>query len=227
MKQKLFAAVLALLLLSCAVLPGFAAEVDPDETGSITINAVYDGKKIRGGVLSIYLIATLEEDDNGDYYYKTKSDFTSVVKEFTTENITSTTIPTKLQEQLTKKGLLSKYAARDIVDAEGQVEFKNLELGVYLVVQTKAATGYQKMKPFLVTVPVYENGEYVYDVTADSKVSPPPKPTEAPPETTKPSGKLPQTGQLNWPVPVLAAAGLTLFTIGTLLRRGRKEEYEG
>jgi uncharacterized membrane protein len=35
---------------------------------------------------------------------------------------------------------------------------------------------------------------------------------------------LPQTGQLNWPVPVLAFAGLTLVLLGAALRRSGKEE---
>ena len=39
--------------------------------------------------------------------------------------------------------------------------------------------------------------------------------------------KLPQTGQLNWPVPMLALAGLCLFIVGWALRfRSRKEDYE-
>lgn len=39
--------------------------------------------------------------------------------------------------------------------------------------------------------------------------------------------KLPQTGQLNWPVPVLAACGLLLFGLGWGLKRsGRRNENE-
>jgi hypothetical protein len=40
------------------------------------------------------------------------------------------------------------------------------------------------------------------------------KPTTDVPETKVPKTKLPQTGQLWWPVPVLAAGGLVLFAIG-------------
>ena len=35
---------------------------------------------------------------------------------------------------------------------------------------------------------------------------------------------LPQTGQLNWPVPVLAVSGVVLFTIGWLICFNRKKE---
>jgi hypothetical protein len=37
---------------------------------------------------------------------------------------------------------------------------------------------------------------------------------------------LPQTGQLNWPVPVLALAGLSLVLLGAALRRSGKDEEE-
>ena len=49
-----------------------------------------------------------------------------------------------------------------------------------------------------------------------------PTPTE-PTEPDEPSGKLPQTGQLWWPVPVLICTGLTLILLGLICRRG--EEY--
>ena len=48
---------------------------------------------------------------------------------------------------------------------------------------------------------------------------------DAPPPTTKPGGgKLPQTGQLWWPVPVLFALGLALIVIGMARRRGNGYE---
>jgi len=44
---------------------------------------------------------------------------------------------------------------------------------------------------------------------------------------TEPDDKLPQTGQLNWPVPLMACAGLALFALGwALCYAGKKEGYE-
>ena len=37
---------------------------------------------------------------------------------------------------------------------------------------------------------------------------------------------LPQTGQLKWPVPVLAAAGLVLITAGVIVGKGKKQKDE-
>jgi len=42
-------------------------------------------------------------------------------------------------------------------------------------------------------------------------------------ESSSPSGKLPQTGQLSWPVPLLAFLGLGLIAVG--LGRRRSEDY--
>lgn len=52
------------------------------------------------------------------------------------------------------------------------------------------------------------------------------KPGETqPPETTKPSGpNLPQTGQLWWPVPILALAGMILFLLGWIRRKESRDE---
>ncbi len=50
------------------------------------------------------------------------------------------------------------------------------------------------------------------------------EPTTKPSETEKDEDKLAQTGQLNWPVPVCAIAGLLVFSIGwSVLNFSRKE----
>ena len=91
--------------------------------------------------------------------------------------------------------------------------------------QNRAAEGYSKLSPFLVSVPYLEEGRYVYDVTAAVKSELEREPETTPP-TTKPPQKLPQTGQLNWPVPVLATAGMMTLVFGWWLRGGRKKERE-
>ena len=100
------------------------------------------------------------------------------------------------------------------VDKDGNATFSDLTFGLYLVVQKTAAPGYGKTAPFLVSVPYLYADEYQYDVTSQPKtdLEREVKPT-APPS---PGGgkKLPQTGQLWWPVPVLACAGLGCIAVG-------------
>ena len=105
----------------------------------------------------------------------------------------------------------------------GEASFTNLELGLYLVVQNKAADGYSKADAFLVSIPMSENGTYIYTVDASPKVelekAPVPTTPSKPSEPT-----LPQTGQLNWPIPILVILGLCLFTVGWMLRFGKKRD---
>lgn len=76
-----------------------------------------------------------------------------------------------------------------------------------------------------------ENGKYVYEVNAAGKFQPQPDNPDKPDKPTTPQKPseptLPQTGQLNWPVPVLAALGLMVFSAGWVLRFWKKKDgYE-
>ena len=146
------------------------------------------------------------------------------------------------------------------VDNDGNAVFEDLELGLYLVAQTKASAGDKAVNPFLVSLPLAEDGQWLYDVDASPKVgaytpetpetpdtpstpvspdspSTPATPdspdapnepstpadTDTPAQPGRPANPaLPKTGQLNWPVPVMAVSGLLLFAFGwTLDRRYR------
>ena len=130
----------------------------------------------------------------------------------------------------------------------GKAEFKDLPVGLYLLYQTTASNGGKKLTPFLLSVPQRDpkTGAEIYAVSAAPKsgittpppsISPSPSPSVSPspshtprpsytpyyPTVTYTPGKsyvyLPQTGQLWWPVPVLAALGVVLVISGLLLRR--------
>ena len=46
-----------------------------------------------------------------------------------------------------------------------------------------------------------------------------------PPPTEPGEPDLPQTGQLNWPIPLMAVAGLGFFVVGWTLCFGKKREH--
>lgn len=48
--------------------------------------------------------------------------------------------------------------------------FRGLELGLYLIVQTEASKGYEPINPFLVSLPMAEDGKWNYAVDASPKV---------------------------------------------------------
>lgn len=308
-----------------------AFAVDQTETGSIAVTMKYNGSSVPGGSLTIYKVGNAEKEDTG-YKYTLTEDFAESGAVLETEETADTA--KALASYASSNGIKGTTST---IDTYGKVDFNGLEIGVYLIVQNQAASGYEKITPFLVNIPMLladnetsaiSTDNEIYDVEASPKMSrqassssssrssgggssrttkstPTPKPstkstvtptgtpvsTNTPkstgtPETTgipkstdtprttdtpkststpkftdepsSPNGtppsevttqigeppdgngkqeviitpktpedkktetpKLPQTGQLNWPIPVLVILGLTMFTIGWNLRFGR------
>lgn len=226
MKKHLISAVLALSLLVCLPLRASAHPV-PDESQdghcSITITMRYKGMPVSGGSVNLYKVGYVYEND-GNYSFKPVTAVQSVVTEF--EDIQSPDLAQKLAKQVDK---LTPVTTKPVtIDKDGAATFSNLKFGLYLVVQETAATGYGKTSPFLVSVPYLDDGEYVYAVASDPKTElerevKPTTPT-TPPSSGDEGGKLAQTGQLWWPVPVLVCAGLACIAVGLFRRRRGQNE---
>ncbi|MBQ3236917.1 MAG: hypothetical protein IJA92_05255 [Oscillospiraceae bacterium] len=211
MTKRFFALLLALLmtfLLSCAA---FAHDVpDFDRRGSISIHMTYNEKPVPGGSLTIYRVAKVDSY-NGDYFFSYIDEFKEC--EIPVTDLYSSELPGELKDIAVNKkvsGITQK------IDKDGFVKFEDLELGLYLVVQTKRAEGFYGAAPFLVSVPQNIDGVYVYDADASPKTSLIPE-TE-PPDIPEKDDELPDTGLNNWPVPVLAGAGLAVFCTGCILK---------
>lgn len=208
----------ALVMLLTIPLAASAHEVPQEgRKGSITLTMKYQGAAVPGGELTLYRVGEVSEND-GNYDFVPTAEFSGCVTEF--EDITSAA----LAKQLADYAKTDWAVAVKTADGNGRVKFEDLEQGLYLLVQTKAAEGYEGIAPFLVSVPQYVDGKYVYDVDAASKMETlQPEPEETTVPTSPPDDKLPQTGQLNWPVPVLICSGLLFLTLGWVLRFGKKK----
>lgn len=219
--KKCICVLTALLMLLMLPMNAYAHEaVQTDKTDcSIRVLVRYDGETVSGGTLTAVRIGYVRED-NGDYSFCRVKDDAALEE---------------LQSPETVKDLVDFYRNNKnsyafdymtVTVEKGVAEFRDLSTGLYLILQEKEAPGFEKLNAFLVSVPYLVDGEYVYDVTAASKtglkmeVETQP-PTEPP--TTEPEDKLPQTGQLNWPVPVLAVLGLALCVGGYALSRKKEE----
>lgn len=228
MRKHVISGLLALLFLLALPLPAAAQPVpDAQEDGqcSITVTMTYRGKALPGGTLVLYKVGDVAEDD-GNYSFVPAKEIQADIPEF--GKIESPDLAgnlCKLESKLTPVTVLPKKVGED-----GNATFSDLTFGLYLVVQKTAASGYGKTAPFLVSVPYLYADEYQYDVTSQPKTDlereVPTKPTSP---TTKPttSGggkKLPQTGQLWWPVPVLACAGLGCIAVGLFRRWEARDE---
>lgn len=224
MKRRIFSLLAALALFCALSITAYAYETPQDIPGSISVIMRYDGELIPGGELTCYRVGYIYEED-GSYSFRRLLDDEPL------EEVQSAKLAEELAEYAEKNKDKLYHKTLEIGksgDGKGKVVFDGLETGLYVLVQEKAAEGYSAVKPFLVGVPNNEDGEYVYDVVASSKAQPTPeetKPTTAPTKETEPT--LPQTGQLNWPVPLMVVLGMGFFVVGWMMRFNRKKDgYE-
>lgn len=212
MKRRIFSALRVFLLLCILAVTVCAAEVpDLERLGSIRIRMTHQGEAVGGGTLTLYQVARVHLENDADYSFHYVGDYESCggsLKDFSAATAQA----------------LAAYATENQISGvtkrvgeDGRITFENLELGLYLLVQDTAAEGYNAAKPFLVSVPGSENDSFVYDVDASPKLELEQAPTEPsqPTEPSKPQDPtLPQTGQNQWPVPVLTMLGLCLIVLG-------------
>lgn len=273
-RKRLAAVLAALTLLVWCAAPAFALEVvDLSRTGSIKVS-LYDSETseaVGGGTLTLYRVAKVQKD-NANLSFMYTNGFEDCGVEL--GDLSEGELAGRLAEKIAATAESTTVEISDL----GVAEFGDLEVGLYLVVQTTAAENYNVINPFLVSVPIQENGSYVYDVDALPKVGTAAKKTPEPPDTPdtpdtpdkpeeenpntpaapgpdnpdgwvlgahgekiylnpeapspdSPNGYvmgahgLPQTGQLNWPIPVLAVTGVVLVAAGIKLKKGtRKDE---
>ena len=206
-----------------------AAHPVPDERkdghSSITVTMTYQEKALPGGTLALYKVGDVEEED-GNYSFVPVAAIREDFAQF--GDIQSPELAEKLSKLEDKLTPVTPRPQK--VGENGKVTFLELPFGLYLVVQKTAPAGYGKTEPFLVSLPYLEEGEYQYDVASQPKTDlerdVTTEPTTSP--TTKPAassgGKLPQTGQLWWPVPVLACGGLGCIVVGLIRKRRAGDE---
>lgn len=215
-ENRIAALLLAVLLFCVLPVTANAHEVpDQNRKGTITVEMKYDGEAITGGTLTAYRVGQIQEND-GNFSFAKTFDMETFSGDYA--DISSVKLAEDAAAFVREQGIRTYATAKNI---EGKASFSNLELGLYLIIQTEPSDGYEPLKPFLVSVPMNEDGHYVYEVNAEGKMQfyQEPKPTKP----SKPSDPtLPQTGQLNWPVPVLVVLGLILFLTGWVLCFGRK-----
>ena len=213
--RKLFALLFVITisaLLACGV---YAHDyIRMDQAGSITMELQFENAPVIGGNFSCTKVADVS-DENGNLYFQTLLE----------EEIYREELPAvERMERLVQDNETYFHGQKlTVTNDSGTVVFQNLLPGLYLVTQDEETHGYSKINAFLVSIPYIEDGVYLYDVTAKTKTAL----EKELPETTQPQDKdeeLPLTGQLNWPVPVLAVSGLVVFMLGWYLRK--KDSYE-
>ncbi|MBO4694073.1 MAG: sortase [Clostridia bacterium] len=115
--------------------------------------------------------------------------------------------------------ILSEYDA-EIVN--GEADFVNIHSGLYLVLQSEKALGYNAFSPFVLPLPFFsEGGGYTYNVVSKPKISPEARGSSL--KLSNMDSRLPQTGQLWWPVIVFSALGIFLSFLLIVVNKIIKE----
>lgn len=219
MKKKIWTFLLVLVLMYNTALQASAAHPVPDldSNGSITFTMNYGSKQLDGGSLNLCKVGDIQEDDSNYSFI--------LVEELTGNNVNLKT-PTNpdVAQKLLK--LVKKYplTTQKAPIVKGKTSFSDLPVGLYLVWQedNDATKGFSPIQPFLISIPKREGDRYIQDIVANPKVPLETEPTTPSPPPPPPPPRLPQTGQLNWPIPVMAIAGCVLFGLGLILYSGRK-----
>lgn len=162
-----------LCLLVTSALPALATSANiklVDSSGNPTTGTIrvtlYDSandKALSGGKLTLYRVAEVKRQ-NGNLSYEYCGDFYGCG--IALGDLTDSTLAAQLQEYLPQ----SAEGTTKTIDADGNVTFRGLELGLYLIVQTEASKGYEPINPFLVSLPMAEDGKWNYAVDASPKV---------------------------------------------------------
>lgn len=226
MRRWLLPLLLATLVLGCMCVTVSAHEV-PDLMANdctIRVDLKSGGTPVSGGSLMLFRVGDIQEND-GDYFFTWNDAFAASMLQL---DVQSPKVAEEVLEFADENGI--EPVAQADADKNGRALFFDLTPGLYLVAQNVPAEGYLGFSPFLVSLPNYEDGSYQYHVNASPKVDDIPVLPTVPETTvpeTEPDEKLPQTGQLNWPVPLMAVSGLLLFALGwSLCMTDRKDRYE-
>ena len=220
--KKLSVLILTFLLLLSMTGVIHANEIpDVNRNGSITFLLDYNDSPLLDGHLTIYKVGEIVKK-NGVYDFALISELQG--SDISMEDLSDAELAEKLAQLVKQKSL---HCITTSIE-QGKAVFLNVTPGLYVVTQSEeeAANGFAPIHPFLSSLPRWENGSYLYNLIAEPKVSLEIKPEEPedPPEPGVPM--LPQTGQLYWPVPLLAIGGAMLFAIGWHLCFGKRDNHE-
>ena len=123
---------------------------------------------MKGGSLVAYEVAAAKYE-NGNNTFELTEAFASSAADLSgidAEENGAPVLAAALAEFASTQKLEGKTIA---VSDEGVAACDGLELGLYLFVQTDAAKGYEPLRPFLVTVPMWDGEQLVYDIVANPK----------------------------------------------------------
>lgn len=223
MLSVLFAVVLALTALATLALSPdkaqAAAAIDVNTPVSLELSLTPEGNPAEGFTFSVYRVADVSF--NGGFTLT--EPFSSYDISFEDDSAEGwSALAQSLNELVFADGITAD--AQAVTNVRGMAVFSVMPVGLYLVTGEAFQTDEASVvpAPFMVCLPdLSDDDEWIYDVQASVKSQIVPNgPSDGSSSGGSSQGKLPQTGQLWWPVPVLLLAGAALTAFGVVrLRR--------
>lgn len=205
--------VLALCLTS---VPAYAHEVpDASRRGTISVTMAYDGTRVPGGSVTLYRVGDVVSDD-GNYIFTLTSE--CAASGVSLDDLESPEAAQALADWAVSHGLSGVTVP---VGDDGVATFTDVALGLYVMVQHDPATGYYAIDPFLIGMPLTEDGSYVYDIDASPKLELEKKPTPPPTEEENP-----ETGEAELPIVPLLVGGVVVCVAAALLIRRKGDSAD-
>ena len=227
--KAITAVVTALLLAVTLVRSVWAVPVlDRERTYTLRLDCRYEGRALPGAAVRLFRVADV--DVRGRY---------TAVADFAASGVALTGLDSAAQRREAAQ-TLSDWAKQQALTpltsqtsgGDGTAVFPGLKAGLYLVETGPlyGTAGVYTFTPLLAAVPVlngtgdgWAEETAVQPKAAFERNETPSGPDSGPdtPPSVEPGERLPQTGQLKWPVPVLAVSGMALFALGLRLTRRR------
>ncbi len=181
--RNIFSILLCVMLTFVAAFTCSAVEQpDVNRECSVTFTMKYANSAVAGGSLTIYRVGEVKIE-NADAGFELTYDFAA--SGVSLDNFDDIQLAREL-EAFVAEHSVNEFSTK-YIDDSGVVSFYNLPVGLYLVVQNTAASGYKAISPFLISLPYLENGVYKYDLTAEPKTQiEPENETTNPVTTTEP-----------------------------------------
>ena len=214
---------LKLILITFLILTGITFQekvsAQVEQKGTIAISPTYNGVPVVGGDLLVYQVANWSEKDSRFAFTK---EFSSTA--LSLEHLISPELDqSDIQVLVNNSHHVKPYQYIDSIPQKGVI-LENLSQGIYLFVQKESAQGYEKMNPFVISIP--NNGSL--SVEAKEKMSPisssasPSKIVSSKDDVPREKVKvLPFTGQVWWPVYLSLVCGIICLVLSMI---GKKND---
>ena len=234
-KNRLMVLVVTIVMLIALFTNAVLAEpkIDTEQKTSLTICYNVEKNPVSGIKFQLYRVADLSSAGSftvTDAFAGYALSFTGLTSDGWTD-LARTLEGYVIRDQLNP-------AMEGETDENGTIFFPDCAIGLYLLVGDQHTSGQYTYTPqsLLVSLPsMNKDGSLEYDVISEPKFSsdydapnPPDAPND-PPGSDNPGEKLPQTGMLKWPIPVMYTLGAGAFFTGYCYRKkatGTSDEDE-